>query len=453
MPPRIWCRNAASLIGRSAGAAASPTAPPNSTPLTTLAIETSCDDTAVAVAEQTPSGRVKVHFHEKVTANNDAYNGIHPVVALQSHQANLAPLVRKALSCSPRPDFVAATRGPGMRSNIAVGLDTAKGLALGLNIPFLGVHHMQAHTLTPRLLSAMSKTALPESAFAPQFPFLTILASGGHTVFLHSANLTEHAIIAETQDIALGDCLDKAARAIVPQASMKTPYGKALEDFAFPSGPLDYAYIPPARRQDELRAQKTHWGWSLRPPFAESKGGEKTSRRMVYSFAGLLSSIERFLTRRVDRHGRLTDEPRSCGEVGLEERRDMARETQRVAFEHLASRIMLHLTAIDASSVSTVVVSGGVASNAYLRHVLRAMLDARGYNSISLAFPPISLCTDNALMIAWAALEMWHAGYRSSLDIQPIRKWSMDSRAADGGILGVGGWIEGDASGRDESNG
>lgn len=401
----------------------------------------------MAVAEQALSGQLKVHFHEKITANNDAYNGIHPLVALQSHQSNLASLVQKALGCSPRPDFVAATRGPGMRSNLSVGLDTAKGLALGLDVPFLGIHHMQAHALTPRLVTAMLDSKRSNAAIEPQYPFLTVLASGGHTMLLSSIGLTEHAILAETQDIALGDYLDKAARAIVPQASLETPYGKALEDFAFPHGSRDYRYTPPARRQNELQARKSTWGWALRPPFAESKGGEKTSRRMAFSFAGLLSSVERFLARSIDANGRLTDELREAEDVSLEERRDLAHETQRLAFEHLASRILLYLSNVDATKVSTVVVSGGVASNLFLRHVLRAMLDARGFTYIDCAFPPIALCTDNALMIAWAALEMWHAGYRSSLDIQPIRKWSMDSRAGDGGVLGVGGWIKAATSG------
>jgi len=83
-----------------------------------------------------------------------------------------------------------------------------------------------------------------------------------------------------------------------------------------------------------------------------------------------------------------------------------------------------------------------VASNQFLRHVLRTTLDARGYRHIRLHFPPIELCTDNALMIAWAASEMYSAGYSSDLNIGPIRKWSMDPQAEDGGILGANGWIE-----------
>lgn len=229
--------------------------------LTTLAIETSCDDTSVAVLEQTPRA-LTVHFHEKITANNDAYNGIHPLVALHSHRTHLALLVQKALSAFPRPDFIAATRGPGMRSNLAVGLDTAKGLALGLGVPFLGVHHMQAHTLTPRLVHAMDA---PLIAPEPDFPFLTVLVSGGHTMLIDSRSLTEHSILAETGDIALGDCLDKAARAILPADLLQAPYGRALEEFAFPNGPDCYNYEAPARRQEELECRPTRWHWALRP--------------------------------------------------------------------------------------------------------------------------------------------------------------------------------------------
>jgi N6-L-threonylcarbamoyladenine synthase len=180
------------------------------------------------------------------------------------------------------------------------------------------------------------------------------------------------------------------------------------------------------------------------PPLAESKGGEKTSKRMAYSFAGLLTSVERFMTRELDTNGQSTKEARSPEDINVQERQEMAREIQRVTFEHLTSRILLYLGSQPTKPVKTIVVSGGVASNSYLRHVMRAMLDIRGYSHIQLEFPPVNLATDNALMIAWAALEMWNAGYRSSLDIKPIRTWSMDPTASDGGILGVGGWCWGE---------
>ena len=407
--------------------------------LVTLAIETSCDDTSVAVADiplPETTSNLRVHFHKTVTANNNAYNGIHPLVALRSHQASLAPLIQEALNASPMPELIAATRGPGMRSNLSVGLDTAKGLALAWNLPFIGVHHMQAHTLTARLVSAMHATEHDGSRITPAFPFLTVLVSGGHTMLINSTELNDHFILAETQDIALGDYFDKSARAILPNEMLKTPYGKSLEDFAFPNQVEDYDYSPPTRRSDELRRRKTSWGWSLGPPLAE-----KSSKSMIYSFSGLLTAVERLAAFKVDEHGCITAEIRLPEDFTLEERQEMAREVQRVGFEHLASRILLHLASPYASGIETIVVSGGVASNSFLRHMLRAVLDARGFSHIKLNFPPVCLCTDNALMIAWTAMEMWHAGYQSTLDIEPLRKWSMDPTAESGGILGVGGWI------------
>ena len=252
-------------------------------------------------------------------------------------------------------------------------------------------------------------------------------------MLIESKSLTNHKTLAETADIAIGDCLDKAARAILPQDQLYHPYGKALEAFAFPDGGESYDYTPPVRRGDELERRTTRWGWSLGPPLAESKGGQKSSRRMVYSFAGLLSAVQRLM------------DGETGGGRSVDEKRELAREVLRVAFEHLASRILLHLSTLPPDlrdKLSTVVISGGVASNAFLRHVLRSILDVRGYERIKLEFPPVELCTDNALMIAWAGMEMFDAGYESGLEIRAIRKWSLDPEGGDGGILGVGGWVK-----------
>ena len=453
--------------------------------LQTLAIETSCDDTSVAVLsvsrnDESSPLRTKVLFHEKVTANSASYGGIHPLVALDSHQKQLAYLVQKATLCLETriegndrfaitrrsPDFVSVTRGPGMRANLSVGVNMAKGLALAWGVPLVGVHHMQAHALTPRLCSTidleyldgrtlrggdedgnnMTLTRWKPEELKPRFPFLSLLVSGGHTMLIDSKALNDHRILAESQDIAVGDCLDKAARAILPQSELKAPFGKALEEFAFPTS-QHYDYSPPQRRRDELERRTSGFRWSLAPPLAESKGGEKSSRRMVYSFSGLLTSIQRLmqptLSGEVDRH--INSENTTA--MSIEERRKLAREVQRIAFEHLGSRILLHLESIAKMQIvqpkiDTIVVSGGVASNKFLRHVLRSTLDVRGYGYINLMFPPPELCTDNALMIAWAGMEMYDAGYESELSIKPLRKWSMDPLAEDGGILGVGGWKE-----------
>ncbi|KAF2155947.1 peptidase M22, glycoprotease [Myriangium duriaei CBS 260.36] len=430
--------------------------------LLTLAIETSCDDTSVALLERRDhkSGPVtaKLHFHDKITANNEAYGGIHPIVALESHQASLGLLVQRALLQLPRfsdgdripastdilwgsddgqlrkkPDFISVTRGPGMRSNLSVGLGIAKGLALAWNIPLVGVHHMQAHALTPRLMTAL---AAKPSTLNPDFPFLSLLASGGHTILISSNSLVEHRVLASTGDIAIGEYLDKSARLIVPADLLTSPYGKALEAVAFPNGEASYNYSPPKNRGQELERRESKWGWILGPPLGESRGG-RSVRRMEYSFSGLLTAVQR-ATGAVSPTG-VTPVPKALND---EERQVLAKEAQRVAFEHLCGRLILHLKDLppaEREQVSTVVVSGGVAANQFLRHVFRSMLDVQGFDKVDLIFPPVQFCTDNAAMIAWAGCEMYAAGWRSDLTIGPIRKWSLDPEAEDGGILGVSG--------------
>ncbi|XXG98337.1 hypothetical protein Hte_004660 [Hypoxylon texense] len=365
-----------------------------------------------------------------------------------------------------KPDFVTVTRGPGMTSNLSTGLNTSKGLAVAWNVPLLGVNHMQAHALTPRLVSALeagnrerkqsqqqghdeqgavSQTALEgrgEESETPAFPFLSLLVSGGHSLLVLSRSLNDHAILAEAHNIAIGDMLDKCARAIVPPseiaAGADVMYGPMLERFAFPdadrgtSSPnckygYDYGYVPPPTRADEIRVYDSGRGWHLTPPLSGTT-------EMAYEFAGLNGQILKILLERPD--------------MAVPERRLLARHAMRLAFEHLASRLLLALSKDTGGEdegnrlrdIRTVVVAGGVASNRYLMHILRSVLDARGYGHIELVCPPLPLCTDNAAMIAWTGMEMYEAGWRSELDILAIRKWPLDPNAEGGGILGAPGW-------------
>ncbi|KKK24923.1 hypothetical protein AOCH_005983 [Aspergillus ochraceoroseus] len=422
--------------------------------LLTLAIETSCDDTCVAIVDKNQSGATRIHFLENITSDSTAYQGIHPVRALESHQENLANLVNKALPYLPRasecnneareiialsdgnrqrPDFISVTRGPGMRSNLFVGLDTAKALSVAWQIPFVGVHHMQAHLLTPRLVSALSPDPQTTTSITPEFPFLSILASGGHSLLVRSSSLTDHEILASTADVAIGESLDKVAREILPQSLLQTAkttmYGPLLEQYAFPNGPADYAdYTAPRTRGDELRKRVSPWGWSLTTPFART-------RQLAFSFASLPTAVSQILSRKAQAHQPLADDERVA----------LAREAMRTCFEHLASRTVIALESLapseSAPPVRTLVVSGGVAANRFLMALLRSFLDVRGFGHVGLVAPPPALCTDNAAMIGWAGIEMFEAGWRSELACRALRKWSLDPRADDGGgVLGVTGW-------------
>lgn len=428
--------------------------------LLTLAIETSCDDTSVAILDTFTNADLATNrkdvinsarllFHKTVTADNSIHKGIHPVTALKSHRVNIGDLVQQAISCLPtfsfndripsatktlwggqdgqlrrKPDVISVTRGPGMRSNLAVGLDVAKGLSLAWNIPLIGVHHMQAHALTARLISALNN-----EDSKPAFPFLSLLVSGGHTLLIKSMSVFNHVILASTADIAIGDCLDKAARYILPEDELIAPFGKALEDYAFKED-SNYEHVAPQNRMQELEVRHTGYGWHLNAPMREGRGG-RSSERMEYSFSGLLSALGRVVDSRQD--------------IPYKERQALARHVQIRAFEHLCGRLLLYFKSISKSEVDqlqTVVVSGGVASNHFLRHLLRSMLDSRGYHQIRLVFPPVEFCTDNAAMIAWAGTETYREGKMSGLSIEPIKEWSIDSNAEDGGILGAPGWID-----------
>ena len=322
------------------------------------------DDTSVAVLQKANDvlPRTKLHFHQKITADNSAYGGIHPIISAYSHQENLASLVSDALHILPnlgssRPDFISVTRGPGFRSSLNTGLDTAKGLAVAWQIPLVGVNHMQAHALTPRLVSALSGSRLHA---APAFPFLSLLVSGGHTLLVHSKALTDHEILATTTDMAIGDCLDKIGRMVLRREVLEeaggTMYGRHLERFAFPNGSADFRYNSPTRRAEEIARKPTEWGWALVPPLAETRSGSK-SKAMEFTFSGLCSAVTRICERKE--------------EMDDEERRGLARESMRVAFEHLASRVgwALQNLAEKGTAVGTLVVSGGVASNVFLRTV------------------------------------------------------------------------------------
>ncbi|KAH6660596.1 glycoprotease pgp1 [Truncatella angustata] len=463
--------------------------------LLTLAIESSCDDSCVALLDKTPrAASARLLFNKKITSDNRAFQGVHPLTSVVSHTASLGPLIQEALRSLPvappvtigdynawrkllwvdgevrvKPDFVTVTRGPGMTSNLATGLNTAKGLAAAWDVPLLGVNHMQAHALTPRLVSALEgggngqaggepspppkpepspvitpaykggqrPPPPPEEPHSPDFPFLSLLVSGGHTLLVHSRSLTDHRILAQAMNIAIGDMIDKCARTVIPPSHLAgledVMYGPLLERFAFPTtgaaaaagGGVDsedaYDYTPPPRRADEIKVFDSGRGWTLTPPLSGTTA-------MAYDFAGFNSQVQRTVEAHPD--------------MSLEDRRLVAKHAMRLAFEHLVSRLLFVLKDNPQyADIKTVVVAGGVASNKYLMHILKRMLEVRGHGHLAVSAPPPALCTDNAAMIAWTGMEMYEAGWRSKMDILVMRKWPVDPTAEGGGILGAPGWV------------
>lgn len=418
---------------------AQPQHPPCRPSLVTLAIETSCDDTAVAVLSHTQrTNETKLLFNERIASDNRAFHGIAPNITVHGHQTTLAQMVRRARTHIPspdnRPDFVSATRGPGIKTNLSVGLTLAKGLAVAWDVPLVGVHHMQAHALTPRLANALAATQTQSSPSAsspvsvnPKFPFLTLLVSGGHSELVLSSSLLSHKIIAATRDNAIGNVLDQTARVILPAsvlaASKDVMYGRELEAFAFPDSSYDF-FTPARSREQEMNdTLPAEYPWTVPIPFREN-------RKLAYSFAGIHSAVHKIAAANPD--------------MDVEQRRVLARYTMRAAFQHLIGRACIALEDVPGlSEVKTLVVAGGVASNRFLMHVLRSTLDVRGFGHVQIVAPPAELCTDNAPMIAWAGMEMYRAGYTTDLRAVPLSKWPMDPDVGCG-LLGVDDWIKGE---------
>jgi N6-L-threonylcarbamoyladenine synthase len=383
---------------------------------------------------------------------------------MESHQQRLAPLIAQALRKAKmqKPDLVAVTRGPGMRNNLQCGIDVAKGLSVAWNAPLIGVHHMQAHALAPRLTYSLTHSHNPDAEqklsgdISPRFPFLSLLVSGGHTLLVYSQSLTEHRILASTTDIAIGDCLDKIARTVLPADILGTSdivsYGSLLESFAFDRGykdheryAVDYDYQPPQTMGQEFQKgrKRNQYGWHFPAPLLTRDG--KKFKAMEFSFAGINSHAERIVA-----YGSTHNTPRQ-NPMPRDEARALAKAAMESAFEHLASRVCLFLEAQKAPAdsadmtssgenmVTDLVVGGGVASNFYLKHILKNYLKARGFGKVKLRTVTPSLCTDNAAMIAWTAAEMvgvTTAGadfeldgqkLEANLSMRAIRKWSLEN--------------------------
>ncbi|WWC58296.1 uncharacterized protein I303_100836 [Kwoniella dejecticola CBS 10117] len=382
-------------------------------PLLVLGIESSADDSSASIVSSSRENLSLVTISQH--SENSAYGGIHPLVAQSSHNKNV-PLaiqrcIRQAGVTIDDIDAIAYTRGPGMRGCLMVGEMAAKGLAAGSGKRLIGVHHMQAHALTPLLTERDP----------PKFPFLILLVSGGHTQLVLAKSQDQFEILLDTLDSKIGDVFEKAARALnLPHSATKSP-GAILEEYATqpPLPPYDTTPLP-----------------ALPIPLSV---GEAVHKR-AFSFAGILSSLQRRISQLPTR-GTETD-------VGLTEgdQRDFSRILQQAVVGHLVFKLRQTIEFILNKDLETpgkeklggLVVSGGVASNLHLRTQLENMLQevsggsgrprGEGEGGIRLFYPPISLCTDNAAMIAWTAILRLQADslLNDPYDLPVRPKWSLE---------------------------
>ena len=309
-----------------------------------LGIETSCDETGVAVYASDAGLLAEALFSQ--VELHARFGGVVPELASRDHIVKLAPMVRQVLASANLEfsdlDAVAYTAGPGLVGALMVGGSLATALALGLGIPVIPVHHMEAHLLAPML-----------EADPPTFPFVALLVSGGHTLAVEVSALGEYRTVGETLDDAAGEAFDKVARLL----SLPYPGGPALAELAEGGNPQAFDFPRPMR----------------------NKG-------LDFSFSGLKTAVRLTLEKEEARAPKLTDRVRA----------DVAASFQAAVVDSLVEKSLL---ALEATGLERLVVAGGVGANKRLRSQLSARGEAQG---IRVYYPRPALCTDNGAMIAFA---------------------------------------------------
>lgn len=343
----------------------------NNLPATILAIETSCDETAVAIVQ----GRnVLSSVVASQVETHRQYGGVVPEVASREHVDAIGMAIAQSFDNSHLTwnaiDAIATTCAPGLVGALMVGITAAKTLAIVHNKPFIGVHHLEGHIYA---------SYLTDSALEP--PFLCLLVSGGHTSLIHVRGPSDYDILGKTRDDAAGEAFDKVAR---------------LLDLGYPGGPeidrLAQTGDPNAFRLPEGKISMPGGGFH---PYDAS-------------FSGLKTAVMR-LTEKLKLQAPNQELPVA----------DIAASFQATVVRALVKRA---IACAQDYHLNTVVVGGGVAANSGLR---AGLMQAAEQNGINVIFPPMRYCTDNAAMIACAAVEHFEAGDRSALTLGAQSKLSI----------------------------
>jgi len=339
-----------------------------------LGIESSCDDTAAAVLD--PHGRILAEAVHSQTAHTQ-FGGVVPEIAARAHLAHLpalaADVLRQAGVAVADLGGVAASSGPGLIGGLIVGSGFAKGLALAHRLPFVAVNHLEAHALTVRLPGLVADGA--------PFPYLLLLLSGGHCQCVAVEGVGRYRRLGGTIDDAVGEAFDKVAKML----GLGWPGGPALE---------------------RLAAQGDANAVTLPRPLLGRPGCD-------FSFSGLKTAVAQ----------KLAAFP--PGALPLQAAADLAASFQQAVADVLTDRATHAMRLFTASHPpSLLVVAGGVAANRLLRASLSAAATAHGFGFVA---PPLRLCTDNAVMVAWAGIERLRLGLTSPIDQAPRPRWPLDA--------------------------
>ncbi len=355
-----------------------------------LGIETSCDETAAAILDA--EGRILAEAVLSQLAEHASFGGVVPEIAARAHLAHLPEMVGSVLREAGLrwSDLaaVAASAGPGLIGGLIVGSGFAKGAALARGLPFVAVNHLEAHALTARLPGLLGDAAPASVAF----PYLLLLISGGHCQCVAVEGVGRYHRLGGTVDDAVGEAFDKAAKLL----GLPWPGGPALERLAAAGDPARYP---------------------LPRPMLGRAGCD-------FSFSGLKTALAQ----------RVAAFP--PGALPRDEAADLAASFQAAVVAVLADRLSHALAAFAARHPALpagrrlAVAAGGVAANGAIRAALADAAQAAGF---TLAVPPVRLCTDNAVMVAWAGIERLRLGLADPLETAPRPRWPLETLSGAGG--------------------
>ena len=334
-----------------------------------LGIESSCDETAVALVRGD-----RTILSQRIASQNEAherFGGVVPELAARAHADRLAPMVETVLTeagiALTDVDAIAGTAGPGLIGGVMVGLVTAKALAFAAGKPLIAVNHLEGHALSPRLADANL-----------QFPYLLLLVSGGHCQLLGVEGVGRYRRLATTIDDAVGEAFDKSAKML----GLGFPGGPAVERAAHTGNPARFPLPRPLVGSDEPH----------------------------FSFAGLKSAVLRARA--------------AIKEPSAQDIADLAASFQQAACDCLVDRTARAINAFP--EATALVVAGGVAANQAIRAALAGLAATHGLPFVA---PPMWLCTDNGAMIAWAGLERLAIGDVDDLHAPARPRWPLDPAA------------------------
>ncbi len=332
--------------------------------LITLGIESSCDETGIALY-QLGRGLLSHALHTQIEMHSE-YGGVVPELASRDHIRRVVPLVRKVMREAnitlAQVDAIAFTQGPGLGGALLVGASAANALAYALDIPVIGIHHLEGHLLSPLLADP-----------APEFPFVALLVSGGHTQLMRVDGVGLYTLLGETLDDAAGEAFDKSAKLL----GLGYPGGPALAKLAMTGQPGKFKLPRPMLHSNDLN----------------------------FSFSGLKTAVLTLVKQ---------------NDCDIQTRADIACATQEAIIEVLALKA---LSALTHTGLTRLVVAGGVGANRHLRCRLNLDIGKRGG---TVFYPDLEFCTDNGAMIAFAgalrlAQQQGHKDYR--FNIKP--RWNL----------------------------